>query len=241
MLTAKQHELLRFIQQRFDDGGISPSFEEMKEALGLKSKSGIHRLISALVERGFLRRLPNRARALEVIRLPDGSPVTHGVPNNAAMAANDLTSKAKSSLTSAPARPAPSHRVPANDVIELPLHGKIAAGAPIEAIEDHNQLAVPAALLGSGEHYALEVSGDSMIDAGIFDGDYALIQKAQSAREGDIIVALIDGQDATLKYFHREGKMVRLDPANSSYEPQYYSADRVLVQGRLSGLLRRYH
>ncbi|MCC2603551.1 transcriptional repressor LexA [Sphingopyxis yananensis] len=237
MLTAKQHELLRFIQQRFDDGGISPSFEEMKEALGLKSKSGIHRLISALVERGFLRRLPNRARALEVIRLPDGSPVTHGAsgPSSAAPA-NDLSPKAKSNLASTTARPAP-----ANDVIELPLHGKIAAGAPIEAIEDHNHLAVPAALLGSGEHYALEVSGDSMIDAGILDGDYALIQKAQSAREGEIIVALIDGQDATLKYFHREGKMIRLDPANSSHEPQFYSADRVLVQGRLSGLLRRYH
>ena len=229
MLTAKQHELLRFIQQRVDDGGISPSFEEMKEALGLKSKSGIHRLISALVERGFLRRLPNRARALEVLRLPDGSPVTHKDSKSAApLADRDLA--APSALPSA-----------ANDVIELPLHGKIAAGAPIEALEDHNNLVVPASMLGSGEHYALEISGDSMIEAGIMDGDYALIQKAQSAHEGDIVVALIDGQDATLKTFRREGKMIRLDPANSSYDPQYYSADRVLIQGRLSGLIRRYH
>lgn len=230
MLTAKQHELLRFIQQRFDDGGISPSFEEMKEALGLKSKSGIHRLISALVERGFLRRLPNRARALEVLRLPDGSLASAQTDKAIAPpATHDLV------LTKA-ATP-----VPANDVIELPLHGKIAAGTPIEAFEDHNHLSVPAAMLGSGEHYALEVSGDSMIEAGIFDGDYALIQKAQSARDGDIVVALIDGQDATLKYFRREGKMIRLDPANSSYASQFYSADRVLVQGRLSGLLRSYH
>jgi repressor LexA len=227
MLTAKQHELLRFIQQRFDDGGISPSFEEMKEALGLKSKSGIHRLISALVERGFLRRLPNRARALEVLRLPDGSPVTH-----------------KNSKSSAPANDRAAPAAPpmaANDVIDLPLHGKIAAGAPIEALEDHSHLTVPASMLGSGEHYALEVSGDSMIEAGIFNGDYALIQQAQSAQEGDIVVALIDGQDATLKTFRREGKTIRLDPANSNYEPQYYSADRVLIQGRLSGLIRRYH
>ena len=130
---------------------------------------------------------------------------------------------------------------PANDVVEIPLHGRIAAGVPIEAFEDHNNLSVPAALLGAGEHYALEVSGDSMVEAGIFDGDYALIQKVSTAREGDIVVALVDGQDATLKFFRREGKMIRLDPANSSYEPQRYEAGRVIVQGRLSGLLRRYH
>lgn len=229
MLTVKQHELLRFIQQRLDEGGISPSFEEMKEALGLKSKSGIHRLISALEERGFLRRLPNRARALEVLKLPDGS-----------------VAESKSTFAGATAerpRSTPDQMLPraANDVIELPLHGKIAAGAPIEAIEDHNQLAVPAALLGSGEHYALEVSGDSMIDAGIFDGDYALIAKAEQAREGEIVVALIDDQDATLKYFRREGRMIRLDPANGEYEPQFYPPERVKIQGRLTGLLRRYH
>jgi repressor LexA len=225
MLTAKQHELLHFIQQRLDTSGISPSFEEMKEALGLKSKSGIHRLISALEERGFLRRLPNRARALEVLKVPEAAktPVR-----------NDNIVPLR--------KPAPALKpIAANDIIEVPLHGKIAAGVPIEAFEDHNQLAVPAALLGAGEHYALEVSGDSMVEAGIFDGDYALIQKASTAREGDIVVALVDGQDATLKYFRREGKMIRLDPANSAYEPQRYEAERVMVQGRLSGLLRRYH
>ncbi|BBB08847.1 MULTISPECIES: transcriptional repressor LexA [unclassified Sphingopyxis] len=227
MLTAKQHELLHFIQQKLDAGGISPSFEEMKEALGLKSKSGIHRLISALEERGFLRRLPNRARALEVIKLPEGSKPAVG---------NDRDNVV-------PLRkPAPAMRpIAANDIVEVPLHGKIAAGVPIEAFEDYNNLAVPAALLGAGEHYALEVSGDSMVEAGIFDGDYALIQKASTAREGDIVVALVDGQDATLKFFRREGPMIRLDPANSAYEPQRYPAERVIVQGRLSGLLRRYH
>ncbi|SKB45177.1 transcriptional repressor LexA [Sphingopyxis flava] len=225
MLTPKQHELLHFIQQRLDASGISPSFEEMKEALGLKSKSGIHRLISALEERGFLRRLPNRARALEVLKLPEAA-----------------RAKAPDDHNVLPLRkPAAVRPIAANDIIEVPLHGRIAAGVPIEAFEDHNQLSVPAALLGSGEHYALEVSGDSMIEAGILDGDYALIQKANTAREGDIVVALVDGQDATLKYFRREGRMIRLDPANSAYEPQRYEAERVMVQGRLSGLLRRYH
>ena len=226
MLTAKQHELLHFIQERLDTSGISPSFEEMKEALGLKSKSGIHRLISAFEERGFLRRLPNRARALEVLKVPDAAkPVRNDRDNIVPLR-----------------KPAPAIRpIAANDIVEVPLHGKIAAGVPIEAFEDHNNLAVPAALLGSGEHYALEVSGDSMVEAGIFDGDYALIQKASTAREGDIVVALVDGQDATLKYFRREGQMIRLDPANAAYEPQRYPADRVIVQGRLSGLLRRYH
>ena len=226
MLTAKQHELLHFIQERLDSSGISPSFEEMKEALGLKSKSGIHRLISALEERGFLRRLPNRARALEVLKVPE-----------AAKSAAPLRENVVPLRKNPPAmRP-----IAANDIVEVPLHGKIAAGVPIEAFEDHNNLAVPAALLGSGEHYALEVSGDSMVEAGIFDGDYALIQKASTAREGDIVVALVDGQDATLKYFRREGQMIRLDPANSAYEPQRYPAERVIVQGRLSGLLRRYN
>ena len=226
MLTAKQHELLHFIQERLDSSGISPSFEEMKEALGLKSKSGIHRLISALEERGFLRRLPNRARALEVLKVPE-----------AAKSAAPLRENVVPLRKNPPAmRP-----IAANDIVEVPLHGKIAAGVPIEAFEDHNNLAVPAALLGSGEHYALEVSGDSMVEAGIFDGDYALIQKASTAREGDIVVALVDGQDATLKSFRREGQMIRLDPANSAYEPQRYPAERVIVQGRLSGLLRRYH
>lgn len=226
MLTAKQHELLHFIQERLDSSGISPSFEEMKEALGLKSKSGIHRLISALEERGFLRRLPNRARALEVLKVPEAA-------KSAAPLRENVVPLRKNPQAMRP--------IAANDIVEVPLHGKIAAGVPIEAFEDHNNLAVPAALLGSGEHYALEVSGDSMVEAGIFDGDYALIQKASTAREGDIVVALVDGQDATLKYFRREGQMIRLDPANSAYEPQRYPAERVIVQGRLSGLLRRYH
>lgn len=230
MLTAKQHELLHFIQKKLDASGISPSFEEMKEALGLKSKSGIHRLISALEERGFLRRLPNRARALEIVKLPEGGKMAN------ANIREDRDNVVPLRKPAHPMRP-----IAANDVIEVPLHGKIAAGVPIEAFEDHNNLSVPAALLGAGEHYALEVSGDSMVEAGIFDGDYALIQKADTAREGDIVVALVDGQDATLKYFRREGKMIRLDPANSAYEPQRFAAERVIVQGRLSGLLRRYH
>lgn len=226
MLTSKQHELLCFIHDRLETSGISPSFEEMKEALDLKSKSGIHRLISALEERGFIRRLANRARALEILKMPERTGVVSGRD-----ADNVVPLR-----TAAKPRP-----IAANDIIEVPLHGRIAAGMPIEAFEDDRSLSVPAALLGSGDHYALEVSGDSMIEAGIFDGDYALIQRADTAREGDIVVALIDEQDATLKYFRREGRMVRLDPANSSHQPQLYAAEQVRVQGRLAGLLRRYH
>jgi len=234
MLTRKQHELLTFIQVRLEDSGISPSFEEMKEALDLKSKSGVHRLISALEERGFIRRLPNRARALEVLRQPD-SAVTKGDSAPARAAAN-----ANSAIT--PLRAAPKAApTPANDVIELPLHGKIAAGMPIEAMETGATLPVPAALLGAGEHYALEVSGDSMVEAGIFDGDYALVRKTDAARDGEIVVALVRGEEATLKYLHREKGMIRLDPANAAYDPQFYRPDEVTVQGKLAGLLRRYH
>ena len=230
MLTRKQHELICFIEDRLAETGISPSFEEMKEALGLKSKSGVHRLISALEERGFLRRLPNRARALEVVRNPErGERPVAKAP------------AADANVVAFPSRAAPRAADVANDIIELPLHGRIAAGVPIEAFEDHSQLAVPAALLGPGDHYALEVSGDSMVEAGILNGDYALIKRADTAREGDIVVALVDGQDATLKYFRREGRAVRLDPANPAYEPQVYDAQRVVVQGKLAGLLRRYH
>jgi len=225
MLTAKQHELIRFIQQRLEETGISPSFEEMKEALDLKSKSGVHRLISALEERGFLRRLPNRARALEVIRQPEDATPARALGGNVVPLA-------------AAARPAPEA---ANDVINLPLHGRIAAGAPIEAFEGHNTLPVPAALLGPGEHYALEVSGDSMVEAGIFDGDYALVRRTNTARDGEIVVALVRGEEATLKYLRKEGGKVRLDPANAAYDPQFYRADEVEVQGKLAGLLRRYH
>lgn len=227
MLTAKQHELIRFIQQRLEETGISPSFEEMKEALDLKSKSGVHRLISALEERGFIRRLPNRARALEVLKQPsDSTPTARGARGDNVVDLRPAT----------PARPSP-----ANDVVEIPLHGRIAAGVPIEALEGQNSLPVPAALLGPGEHYALEVSGDSMIEAGIFDGDFALVRRTDVARDGEIVVALVRNEEATLKYLRRENGMIRLDPANGVYEPQIYRPDEVQVQGKLSGLLRRYH
>ena len=215
MLTAKQRELLLFIDSRLKEGGISPSFDEMREALDLKSKSGVHRLISALEERGFIRRLPNRARALEVVKIPDSG-----------------------SASVVPLRPAV--HAAANDTLEIPLHGRIAAGTPIEALQGTENFSVPAALLGPGEHYALEVSGDSMVDEGILDGDFALIRKVDTARDGEIVVALIDDEEATLKTFRREGSMIRLDPANRSYEAQRYDPARVRIQGRLAGLIRRY-
>jgi repressor LexA len=222
MLTRKQHELICFIQDRLAETGISPSFEEMKEALDLKSKSGVHRLISALEEREFIRRLPNRARALEVLRMPEreGGKV---VPIRSNAPAQTIPMAANS-----------------NDIIELPLHGRIAAGLPIEAMEGQSSLSVPAALLGPGEHYALEVSGDSMVEAGILDGDYALIRKTETARDGEIVVALVDDHEATLKYFRNMGRDVRLDPANVAHQPQMYKAEQVRVQGRRAGLLRRY-
>ena len=223
MLTRKQHELLVYIQERLGDTGVSPSFEEMKDALDLKSKSGVHRLISALEERGFIRRLPNRARALEILRLPDGK----AVGGAATSSVSEPTS-----IYSAPRA--------ANDVLDIPLHGRIAAGTPIEALQGTDTLPVPAALLGPGDHYALEVAGDSMVDEGIFDGDFALIHRQETAREGDIVVALIDKEEATLKTFRREGQMIRLDPANRRYDPQRYRPDQVEIQGRLAGLLRRY-
>ncbi len=225
MLTPKQQELLSFIQTRLDEGGVSPSFEEMKDALDLRSKSGIHRLINALEERGFIRRLPNRARALEVLKLPDAM-------NRAPLPAPVVALKPK---------PASPILIAANDVIEIPMHGRIAAGVPIEAMEGQTMLSVPAALLGAGDHYALEVSGDSMMEAGILDGDFALIQRTDVAREGQIVVALIDEAEATLKYFRREGSRVRLDPANPAYEPQIYDPRQVRIQGKLAGLLRRYN
>jgi repressor LexA len=215
MLTSKQHELLNFIHDRLSKTGVSPSFDEMREALDLKSKSGVHRLISALEERQFIRRLPNRARALEVVRMPEVA-------------------------VSAPAAARPVPQAAANDTIEIPMHGRIAAGTPIEALQGTEGFAVPAALLGPGEHYALEVSGDSMVEEGILDGDYALIRKVDSARDGEIVVALIDNEEATLKTYRREGQMVRLDPANRTYEPQRYDEGRVTIQGRLAGLIRRY-
>ena len=214
MLTRKQHELLLYIDRRLSESGVSPSFEEMKDALDLKSKSGVHRLISALEERGFIRRLPNRARALEVLKMPEmksAAPAAVRVPQ----AAND-------------------------SVIELPLHGRIAAGTPIEALQGTDLLPVPAALLGPGEHYALEVAGDSMVEVGILDGDYALVRKTDSARDGEIVVALVNNEEATLKTYRREGQMIRLDPANRQYDTQRYREDQVQIQGKLAGLLRRY-
>ena len=216
MLTAKQRELLMFIDQRLGQTGISPSFDEMREALDLKSKSGVHRLISALEERGFIRRLANRARALEVVKLPETRP----------------------SATVVPLRPAAP--AAANDTLEIPLHGRIAAGTPIEALQGTETFPVPAALLGPGEHYALEVSGDSMVEEGIFDGDFALIRKVDTARDGEIVVALVNNEEATLKTFRREGNMIRLDPANRHYEPQRYRPEQIQIQGRLAGLIRRY-
>jgi repressor LexA len=227
MLTRKQHELICFIADRLAETGVSPSFEEMKDALDLKSKSGVHRLISALEEREFIRRLPNRARALEVLRVPERSDA-----KKPARAASQPATLATSAKAVPPA--------PANDVVEIPLHGRIAAGTPIEALEGSTMLPVPAALLGSGEHYALEVAGDSMVEAGILDGDYALIRRTETARDGEIVVALIEDAEATLKYFRKEGAMIRLDPANRDYSAQRYRPDQVRVQGRLAGLLRRY-
>ena len=223
MLTVKQRELLQFIDDRLKASGVSPSFDEMREALELKSKSGVHRLISALEERRFIRRLPNRARALEVIKMPE----------------NVMASTAAPMIGTIATAPRPL-QMPANDTIEIPLHGRIAAGTPIEALQGTEGFAVPAALLGPGEHYALEVSGDSMVEEGILDGDFALIRKVDVAREGEIVVALIDDEQATLKTFRREGQMVRLDPANRMYEPQRYRPEQVRIQGRLAGLIRRY-
>ena len=217
MLTAKQNELLHFIQARLGETGVSPSFDEMREALDLKSKSGVHRLISALEERSFIRRLPNRARALEVLKMPELAKLAP--------------------IGNASAAPL---RTVANDTIEIPMHGRIAAGTPIEALQGTDGFAVPAALLGPGEHYALEVSGDSMVEEGILDGDYALIRKVDTARDGEIVVALIDAAEATLKTFRREGQMIRLDPANRHYTAQRYRPDQVQIQGRLAGLIRRY-
>src|SRR3954470_8977462 len=217
MLTRKQSELLTYIQDRLKESGVSPSFEEMKDALALKSKSGVHRLISALEERGFICRLPNRGRALEILRLPE----------------------AHAGIAAQPKPPVAAPQA-ANDVIDLPLHGRIAAGMPIEALEGQTSLPVPAALLGPGEHYALEVAGDSMVEEGILDGDYALIRKTDTARDGEIVVALINEDEAPLKTFRKEGQMVRLDPANRRYDPQRYRPEQVRIQGRLAGLLRRY-
>ena len=227
MLTQKQHDLLTFINVRLAETGVSPSFEEMKDALALKSKSGVHRLIKALEERAFIRRLANRARALEILRMPEAAQNDESIVSSGEVIHAEFGK--------------PCVNVPANDIIELRLHGRIAAGQPIEAFEDDRMLSVPAALLGPGDHYALEVSGDSMIDAAILDGDYALVRRCDAARDGDIVVALVDGNDATLKFLKHAKGMVELEPANAAYETQRYLPSRVRVQGKLAGLLRRYH
>ena len=237
MLTRKQHELLMFIDRHLRDTGFSPSFEEMKAALSLKSKSGIHRLITALEERGFLRRRAHRARALEVIRLPE----------NLAPRTNRATARAPEAPLGANvirgpfAQPRPAPESNYNAAVSLPLFGRIAAGLPIEALRDNGaSIDVPAALLGTGDHYALEVAGDSMIDAGILDGDTVLIQRAETAENGTIVVALVDENEVTLKRIRRRGNSVALEPANPRHETRIFGPDRVKVQGRLVGLLRRY-
>jgi repressor LexA len=237
MLTRKQYELLVFINRRLSEGGVSPSFEEMKEALGLKSKSGIHRLISGLEERGFIRRLPHRARALEVVRLPEDTSVA-GMRSRGAERGRFSPTVIRGDFKAAlPGTPISSD----GEAVQLPLYGRIAAGTPIEALRDQsNTIGVPAGLLGNGEHYALEVAGDSMIDAGILDGDTVLIQRCDTAESGQIVVALIDNAEVTLKRLRRRGDSIALEPANKDYETRIFGPDRVKVQGRLVGLMRRY-
>jgi repressor LexA len=238
MLTRKQYELLNFIEERLKITGVSPSFDEMKNALDLKSKSGIHRLITGLEERGFIRRLPHRARALEVLKLPDNVPAPAvaeslcGTPSK--FSPNVIRGDFKAALPGAAVGIAA-------DAIELPLYGKIAAGTPIEALRDHsNVISVPTSLLGSGEHYALSVEGDSMIEAGILDGDIVVLKRCDTAENGTIVVALVDDSEATLKRLRRKGASIALEPANQKYETRIFGPDRVKVQGRLVGLLRRY-
>ncbi|MEA2783424.1 MAG: repressor LexA [Rhodospirillaceae bacterium] len=242
MLTKKQHELLLFINRRLGESGICPSFDEMKEALGLKSKSGVHRLITGLEERGFIRRLAHRARALEVARLPESmatGPTPAAAPEETpadrpAFAPNVIRGDFGGALPGATvAQPA--------ETIQLPLYGRIAAGTPIEALRDHSQsIDVPASLLGRGEHYALEVDGDSMVNAGILDGDTVVIERCDVAENGVIVVALIDNNEVTLKRLRRKGDSIALEPANPAYETRIFGPDRVKLQGRLAGLLRRY-
>lgn len=240
MLTRKQHELLTFIDRHLKATGFSPSFEEMKEALQLKSKSGIHRLISALEERGFLRRRHHRARALEVVRLPDDlagrAQAAEPRPEAAAPAFAPNVIRGDFSGRLAGVRSAAEV-----GAVQLPLYGRIAAGLPIEALRDTaTQIEVPMALLGSGEHYALEVSGDSMIDAGILDGDTVIIRRGETAENGQIVVALVDDNEVTLKRLRRRGNSIALEPANRNFETRILPPDKVKVQGRLIALLRRY-
>ncbi|MFC3678244.1 transcriptional repressor LexA [Ferrovibrio xuzhouensis] len=246
MLTRKQHDLLLYIHDKLETTGVSPSFEEMKEAMKLKSKSGIHRLVTGLEERGFIRRLAHRARALEVLRLPDSAvPIRGGVgavAQRSATPRNRMMPRAvESSDKPMPGTPVTVNPYNARDIVTLPLYGRIAAGTPIEALRDMStQIDVPIGLLGNGEHYALEVAGDSMVDAGIMDGDTVIIQRSENADNGTIVVALVDDQEVTLKRLRRKGNSVALEAANPAYETRIFGPDRVKVQGRLVGLLRRY-
>jgi repressor LexA len=236
MLTRKQYELLRFISERLKESGVPPSFDEMKDALDLRSKSGIHRLITALEERGFIRRLPNRARAIEVIKLPELSGGGNGngrrgfTPSVIEGTLGKVRSGGSIGSEDDGSRP-----------VAVPVMGRIAAGTPIEALQTRSHtISVPPDMLGSGEHYALEVRGDSMVDAGILDGDMALIQRNETADTGDIVVALIDDEEATLKRFRRRGASIALEPANTSYEVRILPPNRVKIQGKLIGLYRKY-
>lgn len=240
MLTKKQQELLRFIEQRLSVDGVSPSFEEMKEALNLKSKSGIHRLISALEERGFIRRLPHRARALELVNRAAAEPsmpepiLARDQPMRTGFSPNVIAGNF-------PAPPETQEPTQSLESVALPLYGKIAAGTPIEALRNHSEhVDVPAAMVTGGEHYALSVSGDSMLDAGIHDGDTVIIQRCENAENGTIVVALVDEHEVTLKRIRRKGSAIALEPANVNYETRIFGPDRVRIQGRLVGLLRQY-
>ena len=237
MLTRKQHELLMFITERLQSTGQSPSFDEMKEALKLRSKSGIHRLVTALEERGFIRRLPHRARALEVLKSPDQMvPAASGTPSTPAITRASVVRPDFAGRR--PNLPPPS----STETRTLPLDGRIAAGTPIEALRDQSSFVeVPTTLLDNGEHYALEVSGDSMIDAGIHDGDTVIIQRTDAADNGTIVVALVDSEEVTLKRLRRKGNSVALDSANEAYETRIFGPDRVQVQGKLVGLMRKYN
>ena len=238
MLTRKQYELLMFIHERLKETGVPPSFDEMKDALDLRSKSGIHRLITALEERGFIKRLPNRARAMEVIRLPESiAPGLASPPARGAFSPEVIEGDLGKAATKTP--PPPPVEVASG--IEIPVMGRIAAGVPIEAIQTHSHsITVPPELVGKGEHYALEVRGDSMIEAGILDGDTVLIRRTDSADSGDIVVALVDGEEATLKRLRKKGASIALEAANPAYETRIFGPGRVRVQGRLVALFRQY-
>jgi len=239
MLTRKQYELLRFIESRLGEDGVSPSFDEMKEALGLKSKSGIHRLITALVERGFIRRLPHRARALEILKLPEDVQPSHSPAQQTQQAVQELTNVVSGHFMKT--SPVEELSSDSHQLSQLPMYGRIAAGTAIEALSDPSgMIDVPPSMLGMGEHYALEVDGDSMIDAGIHDGDTVIISRCDNAENGTIVVALVDDSEVTLKRLRRKGDSIALEPANTAYETRICGPDQVKVQGRLVGLLRNY-